>query len=37
MSSPLFVHLDAKRQIKLEIDVLSYAISGILFQKQDSE
>ena len=36
-NSLFLVHFDAKRPIRLEIDVSSYAISGISSQKQETE
>ncbi len=36
-NSPLLIHLDSKRPIKLETDASSYAISEILLQKQETE
>ncbi len=35
--SPFLVQCDAKRPIKLETNASGYAISGILFQKQEAE
>ena len=36
-NSPFLVHFDSKGLIKLETDVLGYAISGILSQKRETE
>ncbi len=36
-TSPVLIHFDAKRPIKLETDASGYAISGILSQKQETE
>ncbi len=36
-TSPVLVHFDAKRLIRLETDASGYAISGILSQKQETE